>query len=98
LGRFLEHSRIYYFNNHGKEIILMGSADLMPRNLNQRVEVLFPVERKEMVRHIREDILEVYLRGDIKGWLMKPDGSYERVDESKEGELIDIQRWFLNQR
>jgi len=98
LGRFLEHSRIYYFNNHGKEIILMGSADLMPRNLNQRVEVLFPVETKEMVRHIREDILEVYLKDDIKGWLMKPDGSYERVDKSKEGELIDIQRWFLNQR
>jgi len=98
LGRFLEHSRIYYFHNHGKEIILMGSADLMPRNLDQRVEVLFPVETKEMVRHIREDILEVYLRDDIKGWLMKPDGSYERVEESKEGELIDIQRWFLNQR
>ncbi|MEA3327360.1 MAG: RNA degradosome polyphosphate kinase, partial [Chloroflexota bacterium] len=98
LGRYLEHSRIYYFHNHGKEIILMGSADLMPRNLNQRVEVLFPVENEEMIRHIREDILEIYLRDDVKGWLMQPDGSYERIEESKERELIDIQQWFLNQR
>ena len=98
LGRFLEHSRIYYFNNHGKEIILMGSADLMPRNLNQRVEVLFPVENKKMIQHIREDILEVYLRDDIKGWLMQPDGAYQRVEAEENGELIDIQRWFLKSR
>jgi polyphosphate kinase len=48
VGRFLEHSRIYYFHNHGQEIIYMGSADLMPRNLNQRVEVLFPVEDPDL--------------------------------------------------
>ncbi len=98
LGRFLEHSRIYYFKNRGEEIVLMGSADLMPRNLNQRVEVLFPVENKKMIRHIREDILEVYLREDIKGWLMQPDGAYQRVEAEEKGELIDIQRWFLKSR
>ena len=58
VGRFLEHSRIYYFQNAGAEIVLMGSADLMPRNLNQRVEVLFPVEDADMIRHVRDEILE----------------------------------------
>ena len=61
VGRFLEHSRIYYFRNGGDEEIYLGSADLMPRNLNRRVEVLFPVENPALVRHIRDDILAVYL-------------------------------------
>jgi len=98
VGRFLEHSRIYYFHNHGKEIIFMGSADIMPRNLNQRVEVLFPVEEAAMIRHLRDDILEVYLRKDIKAWHMQPDGSYERAVAPEEGSLVDIQRWFLSLR
>jgi len=98
LGRFLEHSRIYYFHNHGKEIVLMGSADLMPRNLNQRVEVLFPVEDVDMVHHIREDVLEIYLQNNIKAWHMQPDGSYAYAQPSKDGELFDVQRWFLEQR
>jgi len=98
LGRFLEHSRIYYFHNHGEDIILMGSADLMPRNLNQRVEVLFPVEDREMVQHIREDVLEVYLKDNIKAWRMQSDGRYEYAQPPEEGELFDVQRWFLEQR
>ncbi len=98
LGRFLEHSRIYYFHNHGKEIVLMGSADLMPRNLNQRVEVLFPVEDRDMVHHIREDVLEMYLKENIKAWHMQPDGSYVYAQPPKGEELFDIQRWFLEQR
>jgi len=98
VGRFLEHSRIYYFHNHGKEIIYMGSADLMPRNLNQRVEVLFPVEDQAMIRHLRDDVLEIYLQDDIKAWRMLSDGSYEHAKPPKDGQLIDIQKWFLNQR
>jgi polyphosphate kinase len=98
LGRFLEHSRIYYFHNHGEEIVLMGSADLMPRNLNQRVEVLFPVEDPEMVHHIREDVLEMYLMENIKAWHMLPDGSYSYAQPSEGGDLFDIQRWFIEQR
>jgi polyphosphate kinase len=98
LGRFLEHSRIYYFHNHGDEKVLMGSADLMPRNLNQRVEVLFPVENPEMVQHIRENVLEIYLKDNIKAWRMQPDGSYEYAQPPEGGELFDVQRWFLEQR
>ena len=98
VGRFLEHSRVYYFYNHGKEIIYMGSADLMPRNLNQRVEVLFPVEDAALIRHLREDVLEIYLQDNIKTWRMQPDGSYKPASPSKDEQLIDVQRWFLNQR
>ncbi len=80
VGRFLEHSRIYYFQNAGKEIILMGSADLMPRNLNDRVEVLYPIEAPEMIRHVRDEILEPYLNDTLKARLMCADGTYRRVE------------------
>jgi len=98
LGRFLEHSRIYYFHNHGKEIIYLGSADMMPRNLNQRVEVLFPVEDKDMIRTLRDNVLDIYLQDNIKAWRMQSDGSYERAQAPKNGELVDVQRYFLDQR
>lgn len=76
----------------------MGSADLMPRNLNQRVEVLFPVQAPEMIRHLRDDVLEVYLREDIQAWVMQSDGSYKRTEAPKGGALIDVQGWFMEQR
>ena len=98
IGRFLEHSRIYYFHNHGEEIIYLGSADLMPRNLNQRVEVLFPVDDQKMIRHLRDDVLELYLRDDIKGWRMQPDGCYERTSPPEGQEIIDLHRYFIENR
>ena len=55
VGRFLEHSRIFYFRNGGEEEIYLGSADLMPRNLNRRVEMLFPVEDAELMRRVRDE-------------------------------------------
>ncbi len=58
VGRFLEHSRIYYFRNGGEEEIYLGSADLMPRNINRRVELLFPLEGEDLVRHVRDNILD----------------------------------------
>jgi polyphosphate kinase len=84
VGRFLEHSRIYYFRNGGDPTILLGSADLMPRNLNRRVEVLFPVQDAGIKARIREEILETYLGDTAKARLMYPDGTYERV--APEGE------------
>jgi polyphosphate kinase len=98
LGRFLEHSRIFYFHNHGKETIYMGSADLMPRNLNQRVEVLFPVEDEDMIRHLRDDVLDIYLQDNIKAWDMLADGTYQRRRPKDDETFIDVQRWFLGQR
>jgi polyphosphate kinase len=85
LGRYLEHSRIYYFFNGGREQIYMGSADLMQRNLNRRVEVLFPVESEKLIRHLRDAILETYLTDNTQARLMQPDGSYRRM-HAKEGD------------
>ena len=76
LGRFLEHSRIFYFRNNGAEECYLGSADLMPRNLNRRVEVLFPVTRPEIIKRIRDEILHSYLHDEIGARHMSKDGSY----------------------
>lgn len=95
VGRFLEHSRIYYFHNGGDEKIYLGSADLMPRNLNQRVEVLFPVEEKRLINHIHHDILEYYLKDNLKARIMQPDGTYIRI-HPEDGETgLSVQDWFI---
>ncbi len=78
VGRFLEHSRIYYFRNAGQEEIFLGSADLMPRNLNRRVEVVFPVRDPALIRHLRDDVLSTYLSDTVKARHMQPNGSYAR--------------------
>ena len=61
VGRFLEHSRVYWFRNGGDEEVLLGSADLMPRNLNRRVEIIFPVQDKGILRRLRDEILPTYM-------------------------------------
>ncbi len=79
VGRFLEHSRIYYFLNGGEEEIYLGSADWMPRNLNRRVEVLFPLEDPKLKARVRDEILATYLADTVKRRRMKSDGTYVRV-------------------
>jgi polyphosphate kinase len=78
VGRFLEHSRIYYFRNGGQEEIYLGSADLMPRNLNRRVEVLFPLKEAALIRRVRDHILTTYLADTANARRMLSDGSYSR--------------------
>ncbi len=95
VGRFLEHSRIFYFYNGGKEEIYIGSADLMTRNLNHRVEVVFPVESAEHVRYLRDHVLDLYLKDNARAWRMQADGSYKREHLKAEGEVIDIQEWLM---
>jgi polyphosphate kinase len=75
VGRFLEHARIYYFRNGGEEEYLIGSSDLMSRNLESRVEVLVPVESPELRQRLRQ-ILDVQLHDTRNTWTMQPDGSY----------------------
>jgi polyphosphate kinase len=79
VGRFLEHSRVFYFRNGGKEEVYLGSADLMPRNLNRRVELLFPVEDEDLMQRIRDEILAEYLVDNVKARRMMPDGTYKRA-------------------
>jgi polyphosphate kinase len=90
IGRFLEHSRIYYFCNGGAEEILMGSADLMPRNLDRRVEVLYPVEDQPNIRYIRDEILELLIREDLRAWRMDGAGEYLLADESSKTDIQSL--------
>jgi polyphosphate kinase len=76
VGRFLEHSRIYYFRNGGEEEVYIGSADLMPRNIDHRVEVLVPIHDPGMIRYLRDDVLATYLADNVKARQMQPNGSY----------------------
>lgn len=91
VGRFLEHSRIYYFWNRGREEVYLGSADLMPRNLDHRVEVVFPVENPEHIRYLRDRVLETYLQDNRRARRMLPDGRYQRVHPQPGEPVIDAQ-------
>jgi polyphosphate kinase len=96
VGRFLEHSRIFYYRNGGDEEVYLGSADWMPRNLNRRVEVVFPVE--DPFNRIRlKDILEIYLRDNAKARELRPDGSYIRRRPVNGEEPFSAQDYFLGQ-
>ena len=79
VGTFLEHSRIFYFQNGGQEEFYMGSADWMPRNLDKRVEILFPVEDEDLKDEVRH-ILEIQLADTMKAHELKPDNKYEKID------------------
>jgi polyphosphate kinase len=94
VGRFLEHSRIYYFENGGEPEIYLGSADLMQRNLDRRVETLFPIEDHGMVTHIRDNLLAVYLADNTRAHLLQPDGTYLRAHPSDGAKPIDSQAVF----
>jgi len=98
VGRFLEHSRIYYFSNGGREEIFLGSADLMPRNLNRRVEIVFPVESPSLVQRIRHEILGVYLTDDVNTYQVGSDGEYHRAPRSETTGGIDAHERFMNLR
>jgi len=94
VGRFLEHSRIYYFGNNGADECYLGSADLMPRNLNRRVEVLFPVERPHLIQRLKYEVLRAYMNDRRNARSMHRDGTYS----TRTGEGYDSQVWFLSPR
>jgi polyphosphate kinase len=81
VGRFLEHSRIYYFANGGEEEVYLGSADLMPRNLNRRIELVFPIRQKNLLTRLKREILDTYLADTAKSWYQLSDGTYVRPPE-----------------
>jgi polyphosphate kinase len=91
VGRFLEHERLYYFANGGDEEILIGSADMMLRNLDRRVELLVPVKDPKLRVRVRESILGVSLRDTVKCWDLLPDGSYKRRAPAPDEPPLDSQ-------
>jgi polyphosphate kinase len=95
VGRFLEHSRVYFFANGGEPCVYIGSADVMPRNLDRRVEVLAPVEDPALVVRLRDEILGTYLADNVRTRLMRSDGTYGRLTPA-EGEIaVDSQAALL---
>jgi polyphosphate kinase len=98
VGRFLEHSRIYYFRNAGEDEVFLGSADLMPRNLYRRVEVVFPVSDPRLSNFLRDDVLKTYLADRVKAREMQPDGQYIRAQARAEWECINAQLSFIGRR
>lgn len=92
VGTFLEHSRIFYFYNEGHEEVYMGSADWMPRNLDRRVEIVFPVEDEDLKEKVKE-ILRIQLADTMKAHLLKEDGTYDKVDRRGK-EKLEAQMYF----
>jgi len=92
VGTFLEHSRIYYFYNQGKEEIFLSSADWMERNLNRRIETLFPVEEESLKKELK-NILDITLKDTIKTRVMTETGEYIRIDKRGK-ELLSCQDYF----
>jgi polyphosphate kinase len=96
IGRYLEHSRIFQFENGGIPEIYLSSADWMQRNLDRRVEALFPVEQDGIKRRIAE-MLDAYLRDNAKARVMLSDGSYLRLAPAEGEEAFSVQAWLMEQ-
>jgi polyphosphate kinase len=96
VGRYLEHPRIYYFANGGQSEVYMGSADLMQRNLNRRVETIFPVEDDAIKARLVDEVLAISMMDNVKARELQPDGSYVHL-QSPDGETpVDSQQWFMD--
>lgn len=95
VGRFLEHSRIFYFYNCGNEEIYLSSADWMNRNLDKRVELLFPVEGEGNLVKLK-NILNIFLKDTMKARILNKDGTYSRIDKRGK-ELLSCQNYFMNE-
>ena len=95
VGRFLEHSRVFYFANGGDEELFVGSADWMARNLKHRIEVVAPIADDTSKRYLKDVLLDAYLRDNIRARELQSDGSYRPVLKNSEPEF-DSQKYFFN--
>lgn len=96
VGTFLEHSRIFYFENGGNPEIYMASADWMSRNLDRRVEIMFPVEDARLKKEVKH-ILDVQLADNVKAQLMQPDGSYRKINNAPDMPQVEAQQIFCEE-
>ena len=95
VGRFLEHPRMFYFRNGGDDELFIGSADLMPRNLDRRVEVLVPVREKDLRETLLRDMLDVHLTDSRKSWRLLSDGIYRKITPEEGKPVIDSQKIMM---
>ncbi len=96
VGRFLEHSRIFYFYNGGNEDIYLSSADFMQRNLDRRVEIAFPIEDEKLKSTLKRTLLRVTLMDNVKARILQPDMSYQLVEVNEGGKKTNSQEWLMN--
>jgi polyphosphate kinase len=80
IDRYLEHARIFHFKNGGQDEVFCSSADWMPRNFRRRVEVMFPILDDSLKKRVIEEVLGTMRLDNVKGWLLKPDGIYQRIE------------------
>jgi len=95
VGRFLEHSRIYFFENGGKPELYLGSADWMPRNLYERVEAMFPVKDPQIAQRICNEVLASYLADTRKARVLNSDGTYSRPRAVRNGHGFSVQEYLM---
>ena len=95
VGRFLEHSRIFYFANGGNDEIYIGSADWMHRNLDRRVEAVVPIKDPRLKKHIKDEILSAYLKDNVNAQILKSDGTYEKITVKSHDSEFNSQLYFV---
>jgi polyphosphate kinase len=98
VGRFLEHARIYYFRDDVDPDVLIGSSDMMFRNLNERIEVLMSVPDPYLKRAILENMLKIHLLDNVKARKLLSDGTYVRVTPKEGEKTINSQAWLIQNR
>lgn len=96
VGRYLEHSRVYYLYNNGSEEIYLSSADLMPRNLYRRVEIAFPLEDESLRQYLIKTLLNISLKDNVKGRILMPNGKYITPEVPEGAKRINSQEWLMN--
>lgn len=96
VGRYLEHSRVYYFYNTGQEEFYLSSADIMQRNLDRRVEIAFPITDAQLKSELYKNVLRSALKDNIKARILRPDLEYELLKSNGDEKSIDSQEWLMN--
>lgn len=96
VGRYLEHSRVFYFYNDGNEEIYLSSADMMQRNLDRRVEIAFPVENQKLKEEILKTLIKVTLKDNVKARILNTDGTYRLAEVKDTSKRVNSQEWLMN--
>ncbi len=96
VGRYLEHSRVYYFYNNGEEEIYLSSADFMQRNLDRRVEIAYPIEDQKLKDEINRTLIKASLKDNVKARILQPDMKYYHRNCEERAKKIDSQEWLMN--
>ena len=96
VGRFLEHTRVYYFHNQGDYKVYLASADIMERNLYRRVEISFPILDDKLRERVYKEGLEIYLKDNCQAWIMSSDGTYTRLAPAEGEERLSAQMYLMD--